>query len=324
MLAQGTHHIFQYCNVLKGNISVENGFNQGRKLKALDQRPLNQTNVVYRRYKLYCQQMHSVVASFETVAGLQNAAPYISFAFKAMSNHFRYLKNAILDQIQFTGKALVGHNIGKDETPRVWTADQGFHSQKAVQSSMFLQHPIWRSQRGLPDHAVAVLRAWLFEHFLHPYPTDLEKQILAQRTSLSRNQVSNWFINARVRLWKPMVEEILTLETKQAQMAAEGEANKPTDPLPSANPLPLRKPFQNTPTQKMEDTQSKRSRNKLSYMFEQRDEQTNFPYNNFSSNYQMGVSGIEKSASKGISLALGLHQNNRIESSTSFFQPGNK
>ncbi|KAL6979353.1 hypothetical protein U1Q18_021019, partial [Sarracenia purpurea var. burkii] len=26
--------------------------------------------------------------------------------------------------------------------------------------------------------------------------------------------VSNWFINARVRLWKPMVEEIHTLETK--------------------------------------------------------------------------------------------------------------
>lgn len=27
-------------------------------------------------------------------------------------------------------------------------------------------------------------------------------------------QVSNWFINARVRLWKPMVEEIHMLETK--------------------------------------------------------------------------------------------------------------
>lgn len=27
-------------------------------------------------------------------------------------------------------------------------------------------------------------------------------------------QVSNWFINARVRLWKPMIEEIHMLETK--------------------------------------------------------------------------------------------------------------
>lgn len=29
-----------------------------------------------------------------------------------------------------------------------------------------------------------------------------------------RLQVSNWFINARVRVWKPMVEEIHMLETK--------------------------------------------------------------------------------------------------------------
>jgi len=26
----------------------------------------------------------------------------------------------------------------------------------------------WRPQRGLPDRSVNVLRAWLFEHFLHP------------------------------------------------------------------------------------------------------------------------------------------------------------
>ncbi|KAF5936604.1 hypothetical protein HYC85_024110 [Camellia sinensis] len=38
--------------------------------------------------------------------------------------------------------------------------------------------------------------------------------MLASQTGLSRNQVSNWFINARVRVWKPMVEEIHMLETK--------------------------------------------------------------------------------------------------------------
>ncbi|MBA0794842.1 hypothetical protein Gohar_019127, partial [Gossypium harknessii] len=72
----------------------------------------------------------------------------------------------------------------------------------------------WRPQRGLPERAVAILRAWLFEHFLHPYPTDTDKHMLATQTGLSRNQVSNWFINARVRVWKPMVEEIHMLESK--------------------------------------------------------------------------------------------------------------
>ena len=75
--------------------------------------------------------MHSVVASFETVVGLQNASPYITFGFKAMSKHFRYLKIAILDQIQHTSKAPIGHNE-KDETPRISIADQVFHSQKVV------------------------------------------------------------------------------------------------------------------------------------------------------------------------------------------------
>lgn len=38
-------------------------------------------------------------------------------------------------------------------------------------------------------------------------------------------QVSNWFINARVRLWKPMVEEIHMLETRQAQKSQQREPN---------------------------------------------------------------------------------------------------
>ncbi|AQL03906.1 Homeobox protein ATH1 [Zea mays] len=63
-------------------------------------------------------------------------------------------------------------------------------------------------ERGLPEKSVAVLKAWMFENFLRPYPRDKEKEMLAARSGLSRSQVSNWFINARVRLWKPMIEEM--------------------------------------------------------------------------------------------------------------------
>uniref|UniRef100_A0A0A9DF49 Kip1 n=1 Tax=Arundo donax TaxID=35708 RepID=A0A0A9DF49_ARUDO len=66
----------------------------------------------------------------------------------------------------------------------------------------------WRPLRGLPEGSVAVLRAWLFDHFLHPYPDDGEKLWLAVSTGLSRSQITTWFINARVRLWKPMIEEM--------------------------------------------------------------------------------------------------------------------
>ncbi|KAL6993648.1 hypothetical protein U1Q18_011760 [Sarracenia purpurea var. burkii] len=46
------------------------------------------------------------------------------------------------------------------------------------------------------------------------YPSDADKHLLARQTGLSRNQVSNWFINARVRLWKPMVEDMYQQESK--------------------------------------------------------------------------------------------------------------
>ena len=39
-------------------------------------------------------------------------------------------------------------------------------------------------------------------------------------------QVSNWFINARVRLWKPMVEEMYQQELKEAECAEEREMNQ--------------------------------------------------------------------------------------------------
>ncbi|EPS66848.1 hypothetical protein M569_07928, partial [Genlisea aurea] len=46
------------------------------------------------------------------------------------------------------------------------------------------------------------------------YPSDADKHLLARQTGLSKNQVSNWFINARVRLWKPMIEEMYQQESK--------------------------------------------------------------------------------------------------------------
>ncbi|XP_058077889.1 BEL1-like homeodomain protein 4 [Magnolia sinica] len=179
---------------------------------------------VCRRYKQYHQQMQMVVSSFETVAGLSAATPYASLALKAVSKHFRCLKNSISDQLRNISKALgedfMSASTSKgDSMPRLRFIEQGLRKVKAGENLGFLDHQphVWRPQRGLPERSVAVLRAWLFEHFLHPYPTDTDKHMLATQTGLSRNQVSNWFINARVRVWKPMVEEIHMLETKGSQ-----------------------------------------------------------------------------------------------------------
>ncbi|KAM0941998.1 putative transcription factor Homeodomain-TALE-BEL family [Dioscorea sansibarensis] len=175
---------------------------------------------VCRRYKQYHQQMQMVVSAFESVAGLSTATPYTSLALKSVSKHFRCIKNAISDQIRHMSKML-GEELMS--SPSSSKADNHISRSKFIDQGLrkstdtgFTDHspPVWRPQRGLPERSVAVLRAWLFEHFLHPYPTDTDKHMLATQTGLSRNQVSNWFINARVRLWKPMVEEIHMLETK--------------------------------------------------------------------------------------------------------------
>ncbi|KAI4322287.1 hypothetical protein L6164_021998 [Bauhinia variegata] len=184
---------------------------------------------VTRRYKQYHQQMQMVVSSFESVAGLSSATPYISMALKSVSRQFRCLKNAITDQLkhiremlEMLGEDLSAPSSGTgskldNNAARLRYMDQSLQKNKSSGGNMAFLEPqqhVWRPQRGLPERSVAILRAWLFEHFLHPYPTDTDKHMLATQTGLSRNQVSNWFINARVRVWKPMVEEIHTLETK--------------------------------------------------------------------------------------------------------------
>ncbi|GAA0175370.1 homeodomain transcription factor [Lithospermum erythrorhizon] len=185
-------------------------------------RLLQMLEEVDRRYKHYCEQMKTVIAPFEAVAGYNAAKGYSVLASKAMSRHFRCLRDGILEQIKVTRKAMgekdgVSPGTTKGETPRLKILDQTLRQEKAFQQMSIMESHPWRPQRGLPERSVSVLRAWLFEHFLHPYPSDVDKHILARQTGLSRSQVSNWFINARVRLWKPMVEEMYVEELKEQE-----------------------------------------------------------------------------------------------------------
>jgi len=50
------------------------------------------------------------------------------------------------------------------------------------------------------------MRSWLFQHLIHPYPTEDEKKIIAAQTNLTLLQVNNWFINARRRILQPMLD----------------------------------------------------------------------------------------------------------------------
>lgn len=224
---------------------------QRRKVKLLAM-----LDEVDRRYNHYCEQMQMVVNSFDMVLGYGAAIPYTALAQKAMSRHFRCLKDAIQTQLRQSCELLgekdptASSGLTKGETPRLKLLEQSLRQQRAFHQIGMMEQDAWRPQRGLPERSVNILRAWLFEHFLHPYPSDADKHLLARQTGLSRNQVSNWFINARVRLWKPMVEEMYQQEakeedererTQQSSSSTTSNTNTNTQTIPSQsthNPMP--------------------------------------------------------------------------------------
>ncbi|WOL11729.1 BEL1-like homeodomain protein 7 [Canna indica] len=185
---------------------------------------------VGRRYKQYYHQMQIVVTSFDVIAGSGAAKTYTAVALQTISRHFRCLRDAISGQIQVTRKSLgePDNSGGKDGgISRLRYIDHKLRQQRSLQQFGMMQQHSWRPQRGLPESSVSVLRAWLFEHFLHPYPSDSEKSMLARQTGLTRGQVSNWFINARVRLWKPMIEDMHKEEIGDTEMDSNSSMENP-------------------------------------------------------------------------------------------------
>ncbi|KAI3823369.1 hypothetical protein L1987_04804 [Smallanthus sonchifolius] len=184
---------------------------------------INMLDEVEQRYRQYHHQMQIVISWFEQAAGIGSAKTYTALALQTISKQFRCLKDAIMGQIKAAGRSLGeedglgGGGKADGGGSRLKFVDNQLRQQRALQQLGMIQHNAWRPQRGLPERSVSVLRAWLFEHFLHPYPKDSDKQMLAKQTGLTRSQVSNWFINARVRLWKPMVEEMYLEEVKEQE-----------------------------------------------------------------------------------------------------------
>lgn len=120
--------------------------------------------------------MQVVVSSFEQAAGNGSAKLYTSLALKTISKQFRCLKDTIMSQIKGTRKSLGeedsnsnGVKLESGAGSRLRFVDHQLRQQRALQQLGMMQQNAWRPQRGLPERAVSVLRAWLFEHFLHPY-----------------------------------------------------------------------------------------------------------------------------------------------------------
>ena len=49
------------------------------------------------------------------------------------------------------------------------------------------------------------LRSWLLEHADNPFPSKADKKQLAKVTGLHFDQVSQWFVNVRMRVWRKLL-----------------------------------------------------------------------------------------------------------------------
>ncbi|KAG6593437.1 BEL1-like homeodomain protein 3 [Cucurbita argyrosperma subsp. argyrosperma] len=224
---------------LLANSSGDLSPTERQDLKNKNSKLLSLLGEVDRRYKQYYQQEQFLASSFDLVAGRGAAEFYTALAHWTISCHFRRLRDAINAQIKTTRRTLgeqdASHS-GQEGIPRLRFVDQQLRQQRTLQQLGVTSHS-WRPQRGLPESSVSILRAWLFEHFLHPYPKDSEKLKLARQTGLTRNQVANWFINARVRLWKPMVEEMYKEEFGDTNMDIKSSPENASKPSWNNNSL---------------------------------------------------------------------------------------
>ncbi|KAF6204158.1 hypothetical protein GE061_002498 [Apolygus lucorum] len=109
-----------------------------------------------------------------------------------------------------------------------------------------------KRKSSLSSKATTYLKAWLSQHIHHPYPTDKEKIEISAETGLTTKQVANWFINARRRIIKPMLDSPDGIPVSSPSLA---DVNAPVGlTLQEIGFIPRKKPILKTKTKKKVDT----------------------------------------------------------------------
>lgn len=106
------------------------------------------------------------------IAGRGAATSYIALTIQAMSRHFINLRDAIIAQIHASRHQFLAEGSLRNQPTLSQNEVMDQNTRQAKDSlhrlGMIQVHQVWRPLRGLPENSVALLRAWLFEHFLHP------------------------------------------------------------------------------------------------------------------------------------------------------------
>ncbi|CAD6255286.1 unnamed protein product [Miscanthus lutarioriparius] len=187
-----------------GGGAAEMSTAERQELQMKKSKLINMLDEVEQRYRQYHGQMQAVSSSFEAAAGAGSARTNTALALRTISRQFRCLRDAIESQVRAASRAL-GEDAdaavaagGRTVMSRLRYIDHQLRQQRALQQLGMMQGGAWRPQRGLPERSVSILRAWLFEHFLHPYPKYSDKIMLAKQTGLTRSQAKGYAEDQRI------------------------------------------------------------------------------------------------------------------------------
>ncbi|KAG2249937.1 hypothetical protein Bca52824_089565 [Brassica carinata] len=204
--SEGTNSAFTSC--YENLNEFLDGGSQRQALEAKKTHLLDLLQMVDDRYSHCVDEIHTVVSAFHAATELDPQL-HTRFALQTISFLYKNLRERISKKILMMGSVL---ERGKEKSQE----DSIFHQHCLLQQ-------LKRKTIRFGDRNEVCLRNQSRFYglgcsktfftpkqmiLLYSYPKDSEKHLLAIRSGLTRSQVSNWFINARVRLWKPMIEDM--------------------------------------------------------------------------------------------------------------------
>ena len=119
---------------------------------------------VDERYSQCLDEIHTVISAFHAATELDPQI-HTRFALQTISLLYKRLREQISNQI-----LAMGAHLDSGDTIEIEGSVETSYLQKqwTLQQLKKNDHQLWRPQRGLPERSVSVLRAWMFQNFLHP------------------------------------------------------------------------------------------------------------------------------------------------------------
>jgi len=146
-----------------------------------------------------------------------------------LASHIKYFQDAVnkYGQQLFAAQAQRHHDEPVQSSSRIsGKRERSLKSSSSMQSLVGMASPKVSQMRAMVERpcvsdpstrqdlgedaqitelGTSILKRWMYAHFEHPYPTPTEKRELMRRTRCTLKQVSDWFVNNRVRLWRKLI-----------------------------------------------------------------------------------------------------------------------